>query len=80
VGGLIAALKPDFAFLPSIWPETWCFALGEAWRAGLRAVVFGLGAQGERMQAVRRGLALPLGLPAQRINDVLSKPPWQGVF
>lgn len=80
VAGLIATLKPDFAFLPSIWPETWCFALGEAWRAGLRAIVFGLGAQGERMQAVGRGLVLPLGLPPQRINDMLSKPPWRGVF
>ncbi len=80
VAGLIATLQPDFAFLPSIWPETWCFALGEAWQAGLRAVVFGLGAQGERMQAVGRGLALPLGLPPQRINDLLSKPPWPDVF
>jgi GT2 family glycosyltransferase/glycosyltransferase involved in cell wall biosynthesis len=70
---LIAALKPDFAFLPSIWPETWCFALGEAWRAGLRAVVFGLGAQGERMQASGRGMVLPLGLPVARINDMLAR-------
>ena len=77
---LIAALKPDFAFLPSIWPETWCFALGEAWRSGLRAVVFGLGAQGDRMQVVGRGMALPLGLPAQRINDILSGPALHTVF
>ena len=69
---LIEALKPDIAFLPSIWPETWCFALGEAWQAGLRAVVFGLGAQGERMQATGRGIVLPLGLPPQRINDMLT--------
>jgi GT2 family glycosyltransferase/glycosyltransferase involved in cell wall biosynthesis len=72
VQSLINTLKPDIAFLPSIWPETWCFALGEAWRAGLRAVVFNLGAQGERMQATGRGLVLPLGLPAQRINDMLA--------
>jgi GT2 family glycosyltransferase len=80
VAGLIATLKPDFAFLPSIWPETWCFALGEAWGAGLRAVVFGLGAQGERMQQIGRGMALPLGLPADRINDVLIRPPELAVF
>jgi GT2 family glycosyltransferase/glycosyltransferase involved in cell wall biosynthesis len=78
--GLIATIKPDFAFLPSIWPETWCFALGEAWRSGLRAVVFGLGAQGDRMQEGGRGTVLPLGLPASRINDVLIKPPWLSVF
>jgi glycosyltransferase involved in cell wall biosynthesis len=79
-GALIASLKPDLAFLPSIWPETWCFALGEAWKAGLPAMVFGLGAQGERMQAVGRGIVLPLGLPAQRINDLLAKPGWHKVF
>jgi GT2 family glycosyltransferase/glycosyltransferase involved in cell wall biosynthesis len=68
---LIAGLAPDLAFLPSIWPETWCFALGEAWRAGLYAVTFDLGAQAERLRATGRGLTLPLGLPAQRINEVL---------
>jgi glycosyltransferase involved in cell wall biosynthesis len=68
---LIAQFAPDLAFLPSIWPETWCFALGEAWRAGLYAVTFDLGAQAERLRATGRGLTLPLGLPAPRINDFL---------
>jgi hypothetical protein len=77
---LIAQLKPDLAFLPSIWPETWCFTLGEAWAAGLRAVVFELGAQGERMRALGRGMALPLGLPAQRINDVLLSGTRRAIF
>jgi GT2 family glycosyltransferase/glycosyltransferase involved in cell wall biosynthesis len=70
-GALIAAMAPDLAFLPSIWPETWCFALSEAWRAGLPAVVFDLGAQAERVRATGRGLVLPLGLPPGRVNDVL---------
>lgn len=69
--GLIAGFAPDLAFLPSIWPETWCFALGEAWRAGLYAVTFDLGAQAERLRATGWGLALPLGLPVQRINEIL---------
>ena len=71
--GLIAQLRPDLAFLPSIWPETWCFALTEAWRAGLWPVVFDLGAQGERVRTTGRGLALPLGLPPGRVNDVLLR-------
>ncbi len=70
---LIATLKPDLAFLPSIWPETWCFAVSEAWRAGLYAVSFDLGAQAERIKATRRGATIPLGLPASRINDFLSR-------
>ena len=68
---VIRELSPDLAFVPSIWPETWCFALDEAWKAGLNAFVFNLGAQAERMHASRRGVALPLGLPVQHINNIL---------
>ncbi|HYP63784.1 MAG TPA: glycosyltransferase [Acidocella sp.] len=70
---LIKSFRPNLAFLPSIWPETWCFTLGEAWRAGLRVVIFDLGAQADRMRGTGRGAAAPLGLPPQRINDLLSK-------
>ncbi len=79
-GALIRSLQPSLAFLPSIWPETWCYALSEAWAAGLRAVVFDLGAQGERMRQSKRGMALPLGLPPQRINDVLCQAAGLAVF
>jgi GT2 family glycosyltransferase/glycosyltransferase involved in cell wall biosynthesis len=72
---LIAALDADLAFLPSIWPETWCFALSEAWRAGLYAIAFDLGAQAARIKATGRGAVLPLGLPIPRINDALLA--WQ---
>ncbi len=69
--GLITSFQPDLVFLPSIWPETWCFALSEAWRAGLYAIAFNLGAQAERIHATGRGATLPLGLPAARVNDFL---------
>jgi GT2 family glycosyltransferase/glycosyltransferase involved in cell wall biosynthesis len=69
---LIRSLRPDLAFLPSIWPETWCFALSEAWRAGLHTIAFDLGAQGARIAATGRGAVLPLGLPHARINDILQ--------
>jgi GT2 family glycosyltransferase/glycosyltransferase involved in cell wall biosynthesis len=72
---LIASLDADLAFLPSIWPETWCFALSEAWRAGLYGIAFDLGAQAARIKATGRGAVLPLGLPIPRINDVLLA--WQ---
>ncbi|WP_234730695.1 glycosyltransferase [Acidocella facilis] len=68
---LIAEIQPDLAFLPSICPETWCFTLTEAWAAGLYALVFDLGAQAERVRATQRGAVLPLGLPAERINNAL---------
>jgi GT2 family glycosyltransferase/glycosyltransferase involved in cell wall biosynthesis len=73
--GLIKSLNADLAFLPSIWPETWCFALSEAWEAGLYTLVFDLGAQAARLRATGRGTVLPLGLPVPRINDILLA--WQ---
>ncbi len=69
--GVIAGLHADLAFIPSIWPETWCFTLSEAWQAGLYTLAFNLGAQAERVVASGRGAVLPLGLPAGRINDML---------
>lgn len=68
---LLRAHRPHLAFLPSIWPETWCFTLGVAWRAGLAVVVFDIGAQAERVRATGRGQVLPLGLPAPAINNAL---------
>jgi GT2 family glycosyltransferase/glycosyltransferase involved in cell wall biosynthesis len=68
---LIKAQNATLAFLPSIWPETWCFSLGEAWRAGLRVVAFDIGAQAERIRRTGRGLVLPLGLQAEAINNAL---------
>ena len=68
---LVHAQQPHLAFLPSIWPETWCFTLGVAWRAGLRVAVFDIGAQAERVRATGAGWVLPLGLPAAAINNAL---------
>jgi GT2 family glycosyltransferase/glycosyltransferase involved in cell wall biosynthesis len=73
---LIRRFDADLAFLPSIWPETWCFTLGECWKAGLYAIAFDLGAQGARIRATGRGAVLPLGLPAPRINEFLLN--WRG--
>jgi GT2 family glycosyltransferase/glycosyltransferase involved in cell wall biosynthesis len=68
---LVRAHRPHLAFLPSIWPETWCFTLGVAWRAGLRTAVFDIGAQAERVRATGHGWVLPLSLPAAAINNAL---------
>ena len=68
---LIRAQNATIALLPSIWPETWCFALGDAWRAGLRVVAFDIGAQAERIRQTGRGLVLPLGLQPQAVNNAL---------
>jgi GT2 family glycosyltransferase len=68
---LIRAQDATIALLPSIFPETWCLSLAEAWRAGLRVVAFDIGAQAERIRRTGRGIVLPLGLPAHAINNAL---------
>jgi len=68
---LIRAQEAHLAFIPSVWPETWCFALSRAWEAGLAVAAFDLGGQAERITATGRGWLLPLGLQASAVNDVL---------
>ena len=68
--GLLRALRADVGFLPSVWPETWCFALSALWQAGLHVTAFNIGAPAERIAAVQgAGALLPLGLAASGIND-----------
>jgi GT2 family glycosyltransferase len=68
---LLRAQFADLAFIPSIWPETWCFTLSQAWRAGLRVACFDLGAPAERVRARGWGWILPLGLSASSVNNAL---------
>jgi glycosyltransferase involved in cell wall biosynthesis len=70
---LVRAHRPDVAFVSSVWPETWCFTLGHAWRCGLRAVVFDIGAPAARVKRTGWGWVLPLGLPAAAVNDALLR-------
>ncbi len=73
---LIRAQAADVAFLPSIWPETWSYALSEAWGAGLPVAAFDIGAPAERIRARGGGLLLPLHLPVGRLADMLLT--WKG--
>ncbi|AHJ61946.1 dTDP-rhamnosyl transferase rfbF [Granulibacter bethesdensis] len=71
---LIVAQKAKMAWIPSIWPETWCFTLSEAWRAGLSVVAFDLGTVAERIKKAQvhqshAGFVMPLGMPVEIIND-----------
>lgn len=70
---LIASLQADYAFLPSVWPETWCFTLGLAWKAGLKVVAFDLGAPAERIRLTKQGVLLETDLSEKTLNDVLIR-------
>jgi len=53
-------LGPDVIFLPSIWPETYCYTLSLALAAGIPPVVFDIGAHAERLVVTGEGAWLDL--------------------
>ncbi len=59
------------AFLPSVWPETFSYALSIAFAAGLQPVCFDMGAQAERIGQTGFGQLLPLDSTPSSINDAL---------
>jgi GT2 family glycosyltransferase/glycosyltransferase involved in cell wall biosynthesis len=71
---LIAAQNADFAWLPSVWPETWSYVLTRIWEAGLFTIVHDIGAPAERVRAFGGGLVLPLHVPPERLVAVLLDP------
>ncbi len=68
---LLQREQPDIAWLPSVWPETWCYTLDYALAAGLPVVAFDIGAIAERLRAAGVGELLPLKLEPSQINDRL---------
>ena len=76
VGDLLAREQPDVAFLASVWPETWCFALSHGLRSGAPIVAFDIGAIAERLRGSDALYSLlPLGTGAAEVNDALLKAP-----
>jgi glycosyltransferase involved in cell wall biosynthesis len=68
---LIRRQNADIAFIPSLWPETWCYTLSQAWASGLDAVAFDIGSQAERIRSAGSGCLLRLDTPPAAINDIL---------
>jgi glycosyltransferase involved in cell wall biosynthesis len=73
--GLIRQQQAQLAWLTSIWPETWCYTLTQAWLAGLNVLAFDIGAPADRIRQTGRGRLCPLGLPPQAINRLLMEKP-----
>ncbi|WP_431303985.1 glycosyltransferase [Sediminicoccus sp. BL-A-41-H5] len=73
---LLKRHAPAAGFVPSVVPETWCFALTELLKARLPVAAFHLGAQAERLEAVRGSLLLPITDTAPAINAALLE--WLG--
>jgi glycosyltransferase involved in cell wall biosynthesis len=52
----------------SIWPETFCITLSEAWKAGLVPIVADIGALGERVLHGSNGFKVPPGEPGAVVS------------
>jgi GT2 family glycosyltransferase len=75
--GLLASLRPSLALIPSIWPETFCHALTEAWAAGLPVLGSNLGAVGERIARLGGGWVLDPRDPTawmSKIGEIARSP------
>jgi glycosyltransferase involved in cell wall biosynthesis len=77
---LLRREQPHLVFMSSVWPETWCYALDHAARAGLPVVAFDLGAVAERLRAAGLGTLLPVDCDAPQINDCLLRIPVGGTL
>ncbi|GBD56783.1 glycosyltransferase [Gluconobacter wancherniae] len=63
--GDIEALKiADVALNLSIWPETYCISLSEAWQNGLIPIVTDVGALGDRVEDGVNGFKVPISRPS----------------
>lgn len=60
-------------FVPSIWPETYCFAAHECLATGLPVLSFDIGAHAEAIATHRNGMVLPITMGPEEIADALLR-------
>ncbi len=63
---------PAFIGIFSIWPETYCHTLSEAWASGIPVLSFDIGTIGERMRAQDGGWFLELESPEKSYDIILD--------
>ncbi|WP_250865921.1 glycosyltransferase [Caballeronia sp. INSB1] len=65
-----ALLECDVSVHVSIWPETYCLTLSEAWQNGIVPVVSDIGALGERVKNQVNGIKIRVGAEGDLINAI----------
>lgn len=68
---LLAEHPCDAALFLGIWPETYCYALSDAYGVGLYPIALDFGAVGERVAAAEVGKLLPAGSSPAEINAAI---------
>jgi glycosyltransferase involved in cell wall biosynthesis len=69
--GLLAQNPCDLALFLSLWPETHCYALSDAYEMGLYPIALDFGALGERIAASKAGTLLPHRSTPADINTAI---------
>ena len=69
---LIESIKPSLALLLSIWPETFCYTLSEAWSFGLPVIVSDIGAPKHRVERNGGGWVVDHRNPEALYNEVIA--------
>jgi GT2 family glycosyltransferase/glycosyltransferase involved in cell wall biosynthesis len=69
--GLLRKARCELAFIPSVWPETFCYTLSETFRWRIYPVAFDLGAIAQRVSTLGWGDLIPLESSAEEVNDRL---------
>ena len=67
----LAILGVSFVGIFSVWPETYCHTLTEAWAMGIPVLASGLGAQGDRVRSHGGGWVVPVDDVAAAYREVL---------
>lgn len=73
----LATVRPSFVGIFSLWPETYCHTLTEAWSLGIPVLTTDLGAQAERVRTGGGGWTVPVDdVPAiyREILRIVSAP------
>lgn len=68
---LLAENPCDVALFLSIWPETYCYALSDAYELGLYPIALDFGALSERIAATKVGTLLPHASTPEQINAAI---------
>ena len=77
LGQILEQYDTSIVFIPSLWPETFCYTVSEVVLLGYPVACFNLGAQAERVKKNDLGWVIPeltLDAVIKIIKDILERP------
>lgn len=69
---LVSEIKPAYIGIFSIWPETYCHVLTEAWSCGVPCIVSDIGTLKERAEAHGGCIRADLNAPEKTLREIID--------